>query len=555
MNRILHSTSTTSSRKLRAVGTYRSSRHNAHVYSSRLMSVISTTSSSSFSSSTSPSPSSSATATAKQHHRRQYHRCLQAHKSSFCCTTATSTSSSFPIQCQRPFGTSSSSTSDDENDHDEEEWIPPQRPIGKKSMTTSTSSVTATTSASSSTTTDTNDSTSAVVAGGIPTTNNSQQQEQAQLYTQQRRIDEATDALFVLTPEEEATLTDEELSRRVDEVLALEEELEQQAFEMELQQLDLQNETEGEEEEEEEEEKDNSPAEPAIDWLRTRRAALGESNDKNSGDNSSNSKLSSSSSSVIPVEEHRLLTRDEILTLLEFYGGHDIVVIDDDVQHPRMGGADGMIFCSTSPSSSSSDNGAINGPIYQYQQSFRVMALTRGLVEHMKERGLHEIGVPGAQLSLGKKSQQPGSQSSRRSGGSTGLGSSLESSSSSWQIIDCRNYIVHIMDPMTRSKFRLEALWTGKDPIWKLDWTDEDAVDKYVGDQQKQQHKQQRYDDDDNGDTGNPWDDGRLIHRLERTSFSTARHRPVIASSTKNRDRRAGRRQRRRLREQQFRSR
>ena len=520
-------------------------------------------SSSSFSSSTSQPTTTTAI---PNHHRRQYHQhCFQACKSSSCCDGSTWTSLIVSFHSRRrDFGsTSSPPSSDNENHHhdddddDEEEWIPPQRPIGKKSTTTSSISSTAvtatTTSTSSSSDTVYSNEYTSVPTGGVSASINNHQQEhaQAQLYTQQRRIDEATDALFVLTPEEEATLTDEELSRRVDEVLALEEELERQAFEMELRQLEqLQNEEtkqEKAEEEKEKEEKDNTSAGPVIDWLQTRRAALGESNDNNRIDTASKSSSSSSSGPLIPIEEHTLLTRNEILTLLEFYGGHDIVVIDDDVQHPRMGGADGMIFCSTSPASSSSSD-QVNSPMYQYQQTFRVMALTRGLVDHMKERGLDEIGVPGAQLSLGKKSQQPGSQSSRRSGGSAGLGSSLESSSSSWQIVDCRNYIVHIMDPMTRSRFKLEALWTGKDPIWRLDWTDENAVDKYVDEQQHQL-------EDDIAGSGSPWDDGRLINRLERTSFSTARHRPVIASSIKNRDRRAGRRQRRRLREQQFRSR
>jgi Ribosomal silencing factor during starvation len=388
----------------------------------------------------------------------------------------------------------------DKIEDDEEEWIPPQRHLGG----------------------------GAGHSGSDPSTRNMitkikpniiTEIDQSKLYTQQRRIDEATDALFVLTPEEEATMTTEEISKRIDEVLALEEELEQQALEMELMQ------------EEAEEEEEVMPTHPVIDWLQTRRAALG----VESLDSSSMSPSASSSSGSIPVEKHTLLTCDEIQALLKYYGGHDIVVIEDDPEFSRMGGADGMIFCSSSDSTGSSGYNNI------HQQTFRIMTLTRGLVDHMKERQLDEIGVPDAQLSLGKKTQQR--QKQQRPSGGVGI---TESLSSSWQIIDCRNYIVHIMDPTTRANLGLEALWAGKDSLWKLDWTDEDAVDDYVANQQQQQVM-------NNPDSGSAsWDDGRFIHRLERTTFSTTspRHRPVIAFATKRGDRRAGRKQSRRQREQ-----
>jgi hypothetical protein len=351
-------------------------------------------------------------------------------------------------------------------------------------------------------------------------------------------------------------MTDEELSRRVDEVLALEEELERQAFEIELQQqLQMEEEYGGDKNEQRDPTQSDSSA-PVVDWLQTRRSVL--------GGGGVDGGAAKGASSIIPVKEHKLLTRDDIVSLLEFYGGHDIVVIHDDPKYPRMGGADGMIFCSSSSSSIASESGSMSrSPTYQYQQVFRVMSLTRGLVDHMKERRLDELGVPGAQLSLGKKSQQQQRSMSGRRSGNVGLGlGSFNTESSSWQIIDCRNYIVHIMDPKTRSNLNLEALWSGKDPLWKLDWTDDNAVDNYVNQDhnQRQQHNGRGDDDhDDHVDTGGTiWDDdGRLIHRLERTTYSTrtARHRPVIPLSTKSLDRRAGRRQRRRQREEQFRQR
>ena len=53
-------------------------------------------------------------------------------------------------------------------------------------------------------------------------------------------------------------------------------------------------------------------------------------------------------------------------------------------------------------------------------------------------------------------------------------------SSSDWNVIDCQNYVVHILLEETRQHLNLEALWSGEDELLKLRLNDEDTVDDYV---------------------------------------------------------------------------
>ena len=49
-----------------------------------------------------------------------------------------------------------------------------------------------------------------------------------------------------------------------------------------------------------------------------------------------------------------------------------------------------------------------------------------------------------------------------------------------WRVVDCSNYIVHVLDKRTRKHLKLEDLWSGKDPLWRLDLKNDEAVEEYI---------------------------------------------------------------------------
>jgi hypothetical protein len=128
---------------------------------------------------------------------------------------------------------------------------------------------------------------------------------------------------------------------------------------------------------------------------------------------------------------------------------------------------------------------------------------------------------------------------------------------STWHVVDCGSYIVHILDAHTRNYLKLEQLWSGKDPLWQLEYWKDEAVDEYC-----EKHPVPTYYNGGNGTPvatdssfGSYWDPS-MVRRLERNQYSSLSspfpiHRPVISNATKRRDRRAGRRKGRQLRQQQ----
>ena len=130
----------------------------------------------------------------------------------------------------------------------------------------------------------------------------------------------------------------------------------------------------------------------------------------------------------------------------------------------------------------------------------------------------------------------------------------MHSPSESWRIVDCGNYIVHILDEATRWDLNLEDLWSGADPLWTLNVFDDDEVEDYC---QRNpvpssyngtgSNSSADYDDDEY------YMDDAALKKLERTRFgSTRRHKPVISQAIKNRDRKIGRRKRREQRERDY---
>ena len=286
-------------------------------------------------------------------------------------------------------------------------------------------------------------------------------QDHSQLYQRQRDLDRAEEALFTVSEDD----SEEEVLRRLEEALALEERLEQ-------------------EKEKDFKEQDESTS---IDWLASRRKALGTDTSKDK--------------TSVAVVHHQLLSEQEVVHLLESGGGSDMEVMYDDQDYPRMGGATAMVLCTAS-------------------NQFYVNAITKHLVDHLKERQLQDLGVLGAQL--GKNFLHQANQNN-------------------WNVVDCKNYIVHVFDRQTRVALNLEDLWRGKDPLWSLDMSNEDAVEDYVA----EYHVPADY-------GPNPEDifGQSSISKLQRQQW-LAPHRPVIPISEKLKDRRAGRRRRRqRMREE-----
>mmetsp|Transcript_1 Transcript_1/g.5 ORF Transcript_1/g.5 Transcript_1/m.5 type:complete len:485 (-) Transcript_1:83-1537(-) len=358
---------------------------------------------------------------------------------------------------------------------------------------------------------------------------------------EQERLDRAhektakeADALFQLSEEEQESMTDEEILERLEGVLKREEDLEEEIFqkELEMEEERLQMEASTQQEV-------GSP-----DWLRNRRAVLGQDDEDGA---------SSNSSTVVPIIQHTLLTMDEIKLLLETHGGEDIVVIEDDPDAPRMGGADGMIFC-TGGGSSRGPNG-VGSERNDFERSFinhsphLISTLSRVLIDHMKDRKLYDRAPSAKQNTTHRAAIS--SPTIFGSGGVSG------NPSESWRIVDCGNYVVHILDEATRWDLNLEDLWSGADPLWDLNIFDEDAIEEYC-----EKHPvpssydgtgSSSRDGGHRGDEAGEFVDAAAMKRLQRTRFgSNRRHRPVIPHAIRNRHRRIGRKKRREQRQQDY---
>lgn len=172
----------------------------------------------------------------------------------------------------------------------------------------------------------------------------------------------------------------------------------------------------------------------SVDWLQTRRRMMGEQ-----GGLAAKIPGAARHDNLFEVEvkHHTLLKKDEIVTIMNSLGGTDIKVIYDNPNERRMGGAMGMILVSASRPS-----------------QIRILADT--LVRQMRRRKLEEVDVFGAKE------------------GPEGDEESL------WMVVDCRNFIVHIFEEQTRMALNLEDIWSGKDPLHRINCQDDDAVEDYV---------------------------------------------------------------------------
>lgn len=198
-------------------------------------------------------------------------------------------------------------------------------------------------------------------------------------------------------------------------------------------------------------------------WLSARRAKLGQ-NEVTSIMTPDQSKQVHEKDSSIPIIPKTLLSSAEIATCLETLGAANVqTIIPDEKTLPHLGW-DGLILAT--------------GMSYSH-----IRVLADAIVSNLRKRDLGDMGVIGARYGAeggrdtttsphGRKKMKQIQQGKRQDDG--------------WLAIDCRNYIVHIQDEVTRRTVDLEGLWSpgergkaGRD-IRNLDGNDEDAVEDFV---------------------------------------------------------------------------
>jgi len=169
----------------------------------------------------------------------------------------------------------------------------------------------------------------------------------------------------------------------------------------------------------------------SMDWLATRRTKQSEIT---MGIPNKSRRFAGAELDVLPGV---LLSSKEIEQCLIAMGGLDYFLKPDDEN--RTGGVDGVILVTATSSQ-------------------HLYLMTDTLVRQLKQRNLHNFGVDGA------------ARSSKRA----------RDHNETWVVVDCDNYVVHIILEDARRHLNLEALWSGEDDLLNLDFLDEKAVDDYV---------------------------------------------------------------------------
>lgn len=252
--------------------------------------------------------------------------------------------------------------------------------------------------------------------------------------------------------------------------------------EEELRQLELELEREEERHKKQQAAASASNLEEPIDWLQTRRSKELKGVDIMTPDLGTSKKWQDSDVQVI---RHTLLTKDEITSCLTAMGGKDITFLPNTPDR-RMGAAKGMLIVTgTTPA--------------------QIFLLADTLVRQLKKRELADMGVVGAE-------------------GAEGSDDKLDI----WRVVDCSNYIVHIMEASTRKYLNLELLWSGNDPALHVNLADEDAMDDYVAANPVPE-----------GYSPNTADFSASLSQMERNRWIVP-HKPVVARP-KGKGRRRGR--------------
>ena len=202
----------------------------------------------------------------------------------------------------------------------------------------------------------------------------------------------------------------------------------------------------------------------APDWLSTRRAKLASNHASATGIGMmtpSELRNQKSQNTTIPILKHTLLSSSEIMSSLMNDGAKHVKLIEPDEENKSYLGWEGLILATASS--------------YTH-----IRVLTDSLVHNLRKRGLAERGVIGAKFGA-EGGEDPTMSSYARRKRRIGRGKTLDDG---WMSVDCRNYIVHVQDDVTRRSVDLEGLWSPDSKegrlLRRLDPKDEDAVDDYV---------------------------------------------------------------------------
>jgi ribosomal silencing factor RsfS len=177
--------------------------------------------------------------------------------------------------------------------------------------------------------------------------------------------------------------------------------------------------------------------------------------------------------SDIPVLERTYLTKKEISMCLSSLGARDIAVFHNDPVSPQWDAHRILVTASSNA-------------------QLRIFATA--LVRQLRRRNLQNYGVIGA---------EQGYEGS-------------DANDETWFVVDCGNYVVHLLDDKTRKALRLEDLWTGRDRLARVNWMDEESVEAYV---------EANPVPDDYGSPRSAFED--TIKQIEKSRYAV-KHRPVV---------------------------